>query len=137
MSYRSNFSNKSLNQTQSMALLSSQKIKHINYWLSRDCIISCVYSISWCEVVQATTQCSVVVFSLQENRLYHELETLGSYIMFRSSIPRVASIHHFFRNACTKSGSLRFSQFSGCWLILSVYIIMSFDFSFVRLFGVR
>jgi hypothetical protein len=37
------------------------------------------------------------------------------------------SAHHFFRNACTKSGSLRFSQFSGCWLILSVYIIMSFD----------
>ena len=32
---------------------------------------------------------------------------------------------------------LRFSQFSGCWLILSVYIIMSFDFPFVRLFGVR
>ena len=40
-------------------------------------------------------------------------------------------------DACTKSGSLRFSQFSGCWLILSVYIIMSFDFPFVRLFGVR
>ena len=33
------------------------------------------------------------------------------------------STHHFFRNACTKSGSLRFSQFSGCWLILSVYIL--------------
>jgi hypothetical protein len=47
------------------------------------------------------------------------------------------STHHFFRNACTKSGWLRFSQFSGCWLILSVYIIMSFDFPFVRLFGVR
>ena len=47
------------------------------------------------------------------------------------------STHHFLRNACTKSGSLRFSQFSGCWLILSVYIIMSFDFPFVRLFGVR
>jgi hypothetical protein len=47
------------------------------------------------------------------------------------------STHHFFRNACTKSGSLRFSQFSGCWLILSVYIIKSFDFPFVRLFGVR
>jgi hypothetical protein len=28
-------------------------------------------------------------------------------------------------------------QFSGCWLILSVCIIMSFDFPFVRLFGVR
>ena len=26
-------------------------------------------------------------------------------------------------------------QFSGCWLILSVCIIMSFDFPFVRLFG--
>ena len=47
------------------------------------------------------------------------------------------STYHFFRNACTKSGSLRFSQFSGCWLTLSVYIIMSFDFPFVRLFGVR
>ena len=47
------------------------------------------------------------------------------------------STHHFFRIACTKSGSLRFSQFSGCWLILSVYIIISFDFPFVRLFGVR
>jgi hypothetical protein len=47
------------------------------------------------------------------------------------------SIHHFFRNACTKSGSLRFSQFSGCRLILSVYTLMSFDLPFVRLFGVR
>ena len=28
-------------------------------------------------------------------------------------------------------------QFSSCWLILSVYILMSFDFPFVRLFGVR
>ena len=35
------------------------------------------------------------------------------------------STHHFFRNACTKSGS--------CWLILSVYILMSFPF--VRLFS--
>jgi uncharacterized membrane protein len=32
---------------------------------------------------------------------------------------------------------IRFSQFSGCCLILSVYIIMSFDFPFVRLFGIR
>jgi hypothetical protein len=46
------------------------------------------------------------------------------------------STHHFFRNACTKSGSLWFSQFSGCWLILSVYILMSFDFPFGRMFGV-
>jgi hypothetical protein len=32
---------------------------------------------------------------------------------------------------------MQISQFSGCLLILSVYIIMSFDFPFVRLFGVR
>jgi hypothetical protein len=33
------------------------------------------------------------------------------------------STHHFFRNACTKSGSLRFSQFSGCWLFcLFIYL---------------
>jgi hypothetical protein len=34
-------------------------------------------------------------------------------------------------------GHYGFSQFSGCWLILSVYIIMSFDFPFVRLLGIR
>jgi hypothetical protein len=44
---------------------------------------------------------------------------------------------HIFHIPCTKSGSLLFSQFSVCWLILSVYILMSFDFSFVRLFGVQ
>ena len=32
---------------------------------------------------------------------------------------------------------ITFSLFSGCWLILSVYILMSFDFPFGRLFGVR
>jgi hypothetical protein len=47
---------------------------------------------------------------------------------------RIISTHNFFGYACTKSGSLRFSQFSGCWLILSVYILMSFDFPFGRLF---
>ena len=47
------------------------------------------------------------------------------------------STHHFFRHACNKSGSLRFLQYSSCRLILSVYILMSFDFPFVRLFGVR
>jgi hypothetical protein len=30
-----------------------------------------------------------------------------------------------------------YRTFSRCWLILSVYILMSFDFRFVRLFGVR
>ena len=59
-----------------------------------------------------------------------------SYQLYKSDL-KSDSTHHFFRNACTKSGSLQFSQFSGCWLILSVYILMSFDFPFGRLFGVR
>ena len=53
------------------------------------------------------------------------------YLKFDWNIPG------FFRNACTKSGPLRFSQFSGCWLILSVCWLMSFDFPFGRLLGVR
>jgi hypothetical protein len=43
------------------------------------------------------------------------------------------STHHFFRNACTKSGSLRFSQFSGCWLILSVYNTYEFWLSLCKI----
>jgi ABC-type cobalamin transport system permease subunit len=61
-------------------------------------------------------------------------ETLSRNERGRFGALKSDSTHHFFRNACTKSGSLRFSQFSGCWLILSVYILMSFDFPFVRLF---
>ena len=57
--------------------------------------------------------------------------------LFKSFFLKSDSTHHFFGNACTKSGSLRLSQFSGCWLILYVYIFMSFDFPFGRLFGVR
>jgi hypothetical protein len=43
--------------------------------------------------------------------------------------------HNIVHNPCEHSRSLRFSQFSGCWLIVSVYIITSLDFPFVRLFG--
>jgi hypothetical protein len=49
----------------------------------------------------------------------------------RSGASKSDSTHHFFRNACTKTWSLRVSQFYGCWLILSVYMHMSFDFPFV------
>ena len=57
-------------------------------------------------------------------------ETLSRNESGRFGALKSYSTHHFFRNACTKSGSLRFSQFYGCWLILSVYILMSFDFPF-------
>ena len=36
-------------------------------------------------------------------------------------------------NTNSMSHLIYMSQFSGCWLILSVYILMSFDFPFVRL----
>jgi hypothetical protein len=49
-------------------------------------------------------------------------ETLSRNESGRFGALKSDSTHHFFRNACTKSGSLRFSQFSCCWLILSVYI---------------
>ena len=74
--------------------------------------------------------------------------SLGPYILFlnfhfncnesgRFGAVKSDSIHHFFGNVCTKSGPFRFSQFSGCWLILSVYLLMSFAFPFGRLLGVR
>ena len=66
----------------------------------------------------------------------HNREPLNRNQSGRFGALKSDSTHHFFGNACTKSLSSRFSQFSGCWLILSVYIIMSFDFPFVRLFGV-
>jgi hypothetical protein len=84
-------------------------------------------------------------FSLCENASFIIVSAETEYISTRSWYRNINfwfgalksdSTHHFFRNACTKSGSLRFSQFSS-WLILSVYILMSFEFPFVRLFGVR
>jgi len=60
-----------------------------------------------------------------------------SYEIGRFGALKSDSTQNFFRNTCTKSESLRFSQFSGWWLIFSLYIIMSFGFPFVRLFGVR
>jgi hypothetical protein len=82
-------------------------------------------------------------FSLFENASLIIVSAETEYISTRSwyrninFLRKSDSTHHFLRNACTKSGSLRCSQCSGWWLILSVYIFMSFDFPFVRLFGFR
>ena len=51
-------------------------------------------------------------------------ETLSRNERGRFGALKFDSTHHFFRNACTKSGSLQFTQFSRCWLILSVYILL-------------
>jgi hypothetical protein len=68
---------------------------------------------------------------------YYKYYLPVSYESGRFGALRSDSTHHFFRNACTKSGSLWFSQFSGSWLILSVYILMSFDFPFVRVYVIN
>jgi hypothetical protein len=47
---------------------------------------------------------------------------LYGFIYARSGAVKSYSTHHFFGNACTKSGPLWFSQFFGCWLILSGWI---------------
>ena len=58
-------------------------------------------------------------------------------ILFRSLDFRHPNIfYRLFGMPVPSQGHYGF-QFSGCWLILSVYILMSFDFPFVRLFGVR
>ena len=61
--------------------------------------------------------------------LYHRWTWICSFCHGHNPaiLPCYSLIH------CTKSGSLRFSQLCGYWLILSVYILMSFDFPFARL----
>jgi hypothetical protein len=77
--------------------------------------------------------CSIIVI----NTVIVTAGTFETYWKQEVGALKSDSTHHFFRNVCTKSGSLRVSQFTSCWLILSVYIRMSFDFPFGRLFGVR
>jgi hypothetical protein len=99
---------------------------HLHLW----CVISCYGS--W-----------VLFYLVQLDGIPHPVchmwqpEPLNRNESGRFGALKSDSTHHFFRNVCTKLGSLRFSQFSGCWLILSVYIIMSFDFPCIRLFGAR
>ena len=54
--------------------------------------------------------CSSIVI----NTVIVTAETLSRNERGRFGALQSDSTHHFFRNACTKSGSLRFSQFSGC-----------------------
>jgi hypothetical protein len=54
---------------------------------------------------RVSTKMSKIILSRNERRRFGALKS--------------DSTHHFFRNACTKSGSWWFSQFSGCW---SLYI---------------
>jgi hypothetical protein len=92
-----------------------------------------VFDIYYTEFGTALTTILPILFQYCYKYCYsHSRNESGRFGALKSD-----STHHFFRNACTKSRSLRFSQFSGCWLILPVYILMSFDFPFVKLFGIR
>ena len=53
-------------------------------------------------------------YSNSEIEIVKEFNYLGLLLSGRFGALKSDSTHHFFRNACTKSGSLRFSQFSGC-----------------------
>ena len=55
-----------------------------------------------------------VLFKLCYKYCNSDSETLSRNERGRFGALKSDSTHHFFRNACTKSGSLRFSQFSGC-----------------------
>jgi hypothetical protein len=44
----------------------------------------------------------------------HKVVLLFKLILLERRVSILTYTHHFFGNACTKSGSLRFSQFSGC-----------------------
>jgi hypothetical protein len=101
--------------------------------------MSWLFCVQWVQLRWEVIVCFVDIGGIDDHHCLHFLFVFSELrweevICF---VDKSDSTHHFFRNACTMSGSLRFSQFSGCWLILSVYIIMSFDFPFVRLFGVR
>ena len=57
------------------------------------------------------TEHNKLYLQTEDNRLHLPLNRNESG---RFGALKSDSTHHFFRNACTKSGSLRFSQFSGC-----------------------
>ena len=90
---------------------------------------------SWQIIVTAFTGQAALPISRGINMVSACKSLCFQFVSGRFSALKSDSTHHFFRNACTTPGSLRCSQFSGCWLILSVYILMSFDFPFVRAFG--
>jgi hypothetical protein len=75
------------------------------------------------------TSLSLYIFTIWKCIVYyHESGRFGAL--------KSDTTHHFFRNSCTKSGSLRFSVFR---LLTDFVCLYTYEFwlSFVRLFGVR
>ena len=75
--------------------------------------------VTWCSVTQRIkhSKISITLCIIMRKRRgkTRGLIHYGILILpFRFGALKSDSTHHFFRNACTKSVSLRFSQFSGC-----------------------
>ena len=119
-----------------LSLMLWVRISIFRYWYSRIRFYTRKFNIFVRNTLRKPLESKLSIFPWQL-LLQRQPEPLNRNESGRFGALKSDSTHHFFRNACTKSVSLRFSQFSGCWLILSVYIIMSFEFPFVRLFGVR
>jgi hypothetical protein len=96
------------------------------------CLLKC-YTYCWERNINPFSPCLSAVLSFLTLLFstgigFSALNTARSAYRLKSD-----STHHFFRNACTKSGSLRFSQFSGCWLILSVLYNYEFWLSLCKI----
>ena len=91
----------------------------------------------WDELLFFICPAAMVIldFRWTKTKLFNRVK-YGTFLQNKGAV-KSDSTHDFFGNACTKSGPLRFSQFSSCWLILSVCWPMSFAFPFGRFLGVR
>ena len=78
----------------------------------------CRSLIAFCPLFGHCVVCSSsfcpILFQYCYKYCYSVPEPLSRNESGRFSALKSDSTHHFFRNGCTKSGSLRFSQFSGC-----------------------
>ena len=98
-----------------------QNVIKINLW--RLSIIPLRKS-KWCQIVfrllilafnRSCISClNIVLFHTTDSLVVGIKLTLSRNERGKFGALKSDSTHHFFRNACTKSGSLRFSQFSGC-----------------------
>ena len=80
--------------------------------------------------------CLVTKYTIGFNRFVCALYFINNIVLLISYLS-FNSTHHFFRNVCTKSGSLQFSQFSGCSLIcLFIYLwVLTFPLGDCSEFG--
>ena len=81
-------------------------------------VASNTFVLCYCSVCLRLVSCVLNVTSFSRlfifNCHFGILEPLNRNESGRFGALKSDSTHHFFRNACTKSGSLRFHSFPGC-----------------------